>query len=65
MKGRDIAVTLGVLYDKRALIRGDATSHTVSVSHDKKLEGLESKFKQFAMQLEAKTFDGEAEVQEE
>lgn len=61
MKGKELAVTLGVLFDKRALIRGDATSHSVSISHDKKMEQLESKFKQFAMQLEAKTIEGEAE----
>lgn len=61
MKGRELAITLGVLYDKRALIRGQATSHTVSTSQDSKLKVLEDKFKQFANFLEEKTVDGEVE----
>lgn len=61
MKGREIAITLGVLYDKRALIRGQATSHTVSINQDAKMKMLEDKFKQFANILESKTIDGEVE----
>lgn len=62
MKGRDLAITLGVLYDKRALIRGQATSHTVSHSHEDTVTKLEEKFKDFAMQLRGKTIEGEHRV---
>lgn len=62
MKGREIAITLGVLYDKRALIRGQATSHTSNVGQDTKLKILEDKFKQFANFLDEKTIEGAAQT---
>lgn len=62
MKGRDLAITLGVLYDKRALIRGQATSHTISHSHADTVTKLENKFKEFAMALRGKTVQGEHHV---
>ena len=55
MKGRDLAVTAGVLYDKRALIRGDASGRNVSSNQAKTLEALEKRMQQFATQLKEKT----------
>ena len=62
MKGRELASTLGVLYEKRALIRGQATQHTVSLSHKDTVQKLEDKFKDFAMQLKGKTIEASHEV---
>jgi hypothetical protein len=59
MKGRDIAITLGVLYDKRALVRGDAPSQLAHSSHSDKLQNLEKKFKEFARVMDEKTIEGE------
>lgn len=61
MKGRDIAVSLSLLYDKRALLRGDMGPQESTGSQESKLDKLEKKFKEFAMQLEGKTIEGEAE----
>ena len=57
MKGRDLTITMGVLYDKRALIRGQATSSTVSVSHGDKLTQLAAKMEEFGKTLESKTVE--------
>lgn len=55
MKGRDLAVTAGVLFDKRALIRGDATARNISSNQIKTLEGIEKRMQQFATDLKQKT----------
>lgn len=49
---KDIAVTLAIIYDKRALIRGEATA--IRAESKATLESLESKFKDFAIQLKEK-----------
>lgn len=63
MKGRELASTLGMLYDKRALIRGQATQHTVSVSHKDTVKNLTDKFEEFAMKLKGKEIEGTHEVE--
>ena len=49
---KDIAVTLAIIYDKRALIRGEATA--IRQESKATLESLENKFKQFAVELKEK-----------
>ena len=55
---KDIAVTLAIIYDKRALIRGEATA--IRAESKATLESLESKFKDFALQLKEKDIVAEA-----
>lgn len=60
MSGKDLALVMGVIHDKRQLLRGDATSLTVSKdSQSDKLKALEQKFNEFSSQLKAKTVEGE------
>lgn len=49
---KDLAVTLAIIYDKRALIRGEATS--IKQESSTSLQVLEDKFKSFALQLKEK-----------
>ena len=50
---RDLAMTTGVFFDKRALIRGDATSNSMrSISNDDTLKKLEKRFVDFAQKME-------------
>lgn len=58
MKGKELAITLGVMYDKRALIRSQAESIT-SGNQDDKLKALEDKFNEFASVLKGETFIAE------
>lgn len=52
MKGRDLAVTMATVYDKRSLLRGDSSSAgPEQTSQADKLKALETKFNQFANQL--------------
>lgn len=46
MKGKELAVTAAVLFDKRSLIRGDATS--ISSRRADPLKDIEDKLKEFA-----------------
>ena len=55
MKGKELAVTAGVLFDKRALIRGDYTSRNISSNQERTLDALEKRMQQFAVQLKEKT----------
>lgn len=60
MSGRDLAIVMGVIHDKRQLLRGEATSLvTHKDSHADKLKALEEKFNDFSSQLKAKTIEGE------
>lgn len=60
MSGRDLSVVMGVIHDKRQLLRGEATSLTVTKdSQADKLKALEQKFQEFSSQLKAKTIEGE------
>lgn len=51
-KAREIASVLTVIYDKRALIRGEATS--IRTDSATSLQSLEDKFKKFALHLKEK-----------
>lgn len=52
VKAKDLAVIMAVLYDKRALIRGEATS--IRKESTDSLKTLENRFKEFALQLKEK-----------
>ena len=51
VKMRDISGHIGVLVDKRNLLRGEATSITERVSQEDMLKNLGDKFEQFAKKL--------------
>jgi hypothetical protein len=53
---KETAIVAAALYDKRAMLRGDPTSRTESISSDKRLQNLEQKFKEMA---NIKTIEGE------
>jgi len=60
MSGRDLSIVMGVIHDKRQLLRGNATSLIAHQdSHLDKLKVLEQKFQEFSHQLKAKTIEGE------
>lgn len=57
MKSRDLAILTGIIFDKRALIRGDATS--ISTTKTDSLKNVEAKMLEFAEKLQGKTIQGE------
>lgn len=60
---RALTMSLAILFDKRQLIRGEATSRSETVSTEKRLEFLKGQFEKFS---KAKEIEGEAqEVVEE
>ncbi len=59
---KDLAITMAVLYDKRALARGDATTRTETVSTENKMDFLREEFRKFAS---AKQIDAEVETTQE
>lgn len=56
---KDAAVITSILFEKRALLRGDPTSRTEKISSDKMLGELKEEFRKFT---EAKTIQGTATV---
>lgn len=56
---KDVVWALGVLFDKRQLLRGEATSRTEKVSTSETLNTIKKQFEEMAAQLNAKTIDGE------
>lgn len=66
MTGRDMAVTLGIIFEKRQLLRGDPTSRVEKTSEAERLNKLETNFKKFAnMQKDWNAKTIEAEIVEE
>ena len=67
VEARDLAVVLGVIFDKRQLVRGEATSRTEAISADKRLEQLQQAFIQFsqATQLEGVKVNEQEESKQE
>jgi hypothetical protein len=47
MSGRDLAIVTGTVFDKRQLIRGEATKIQAAQTSDQHLEKLAEKFAQF------------------
>lgn len=48
IKARDVAQTAAVLFDKRQLLRGEATSRTENVSTEQKFKALKDNFEKLA-----------------
>lgn len=51
MKGKDVATTAAILYDKRAVLRGDPTSIQKKESTEDTLKLLAKKFEQFSKDM--------------
>ncbi len=58
VSAKDLASMSAIVFDKRALMRGDPTSRSEKVSTDKMLEHLKEEFRRFSS---AKTIEGESE----
>lgn len=52
ISARDLATTLSIIYEKRALLRGEATA--IRTESTITLQSLEDKFKQFALNIKEK-----------
>lgn len=66
MKGKELATTLGILFDKRAAMRGDPSHITKQATSEEQLQLLKDQFKDFSKQLQdaghlAKPIDGETD----
>jgi transposase-like protein len=48
VRSRDLSTIVGVLFDRRQLVRGEATSVSAPVNTDQKLKELWNKFEQFS-----------------
>ena len=66
LDARGLALVMGILFDKRQLIRGEATSRTETVSFDKRLENLKETFERFskAAQIEGEVIHVEDQPKE-
>jgi len=64
VKARDLAGTIGTLFDRRQLIRGEATSVTTSTDPTARLQTLFDKFQKFATAKEV-IQESPSEVSEE
>ena len=67
LDARGLAMVMGILFDKRQLIRGEATSRTENISFDRRLENLKETFERFsaATQIEGILEDNDELQQEE
>lgn len=54
MSGRDLAIVTGTIFDKRQLLRGEATKITHAVASDDHLKMLADKFVQFVEEKQSK-----------
>lgn len=62
MTAQELSMVVGILFDKRQLIRGDPTSRTETVSESERLNELQNKFEQMAKEVQgynAKVIEGE------
>lgn len=64
MGGKETAIVLSIMYDKRALLRGDVTSR-VEKKDGNAMRLLQTKFEEIAKQLEAKPIGSTYEVIED
>lgn len=67
MGGKDLAITMAVTFDKRQLLRGEATSRVEKVTEKDRIERLANSFKVMAQKMKDQGFDTkviEAEIEE-
>lgn len=48
LDARGLALVMGIIFDKRQLLRGEATSRTETISFDRRLENLKETFERFS-----------------
>jgi len=65
INGKDLAVIAAVMYDKRALLRGDPTSRIERKGNNDQMTLLQKNFEKIAHQLEAKTVNGKSTIIED
>ena len=58
MQGKEIAVSLAVIFDKRQLLRGDPTQKVERVTEKDRLDNLQRKFEEIARKVNAKEING-------
>lgn len=59
MKGKELAVTLAVIFDKRQLLRGDPTQRVERTNEKERLDRLQNRFEEIARTVNAKTINSE------
>lgn len=64
MTGKDLASSMALLFDRRALIRGEPTSRTETSGEQGRLDNLQKQFEEMSKAFNAKTIEGTAEVVE-
>lgn len=57
MSGRDLAITMAVTFDKRQLLRGEATSRVEKVSEKERLDKLADNFKKMSQKMKESGMD--------
>ena len=57
MSGRDIAITMAVIFDKRQLLRGDPTARIEKVSEKDRINRLAKSFKNMALKMKESGLD--------
>ncbi len=57
INGKDLTTMVGILYDKRALMRGDPTARTASASPQSVLKQLSGEFEKLAKQIKEKKIE--------
>jgi len=65
MGGKELAIVLSILYEKRALLRGDVTSRTETGGNKDAMKLLQDKFEDIAKQLSATPINNTYEVIED
>jgi hypothetical protein len=59
--GKELATIAGIIFDKRQLLRGDATSRTVSISTGDVLNELQNTFRGMAEKIQGRTINATVE----
>jgi hypothetical protein len=59
LSARDLTMVLAILFDKRALIRGDPTTRTEKVSSEETLNKMLSKFEDLAKKMNANVINAQ------
>ena len=59
MRGKELAVTLAVIFDKRQLLRGDPTQRVERTNEKERLDRLQNRFEEIARSVNAKTINSD------
>ncbi len=62
MTGKDLASSIALLFDRRALIRGEPTSRSETIGERSHLDKLQKQFEDMSQQFNAKIVEGTSEV---